>query len=240
LTASARRASVGRWILDWFKSIGLALVVWMFLRVFVVEAFTIPSGSMKNTLLVGDFLFVNKFLYGAEVPLIHKRLPVVREPRHGDILVFDSVEPTENGMKIVKRCIGVPGDTIAMRHGVVYRNGRVVPEPYAVNGDSLNDMDVVARMRMREWQVTHFAGPVPAHYAPDLHDWGPVVVPPESLFVMGDNRDDSYDGRYWGFLPRRNVRGTPLLVYFSYDAESFRKLAFVTEVRWGRLFSVPR
>jgi signal peptidase I len=143
-------------------------------------------------------------------------------------------------MKIVKRLIGVPGDTIAMRHGVVYRNGAPLSEPYAVNGDSLNGMDVVARMRMREWQVRHFAGPVPAHYAPDLHDWGPVVVPPDSLFVMGDNRDDSYDGRYWGFLPRRNVRGTPLLVYFSYDAESFRRMAFFTEVRWGRLFSVPR
>jgi signal peptidase I len=234
---SARRASIGRWFLDWFKSIALALVVWMFLRIFVIEAFTIPSGSMKNTLLVGDFLFVNKFLYGAEVPLIHKRLPMVREPRRGDILVFDSIE---EDMKIVKRLIGIPGDTIAMRHGVVYRNGKPLSEPYTISGDPLNGMDAVARMRMRDWQVKHFAGPVPARYAPDLHDWGPVVVPNDSLFVMGDNRDDSYDGRYWGFLPRRNVRGTPLLVYFSYDAESFRKMAFFTEVRWHRLFSVPR
>ena len=209
----------------------------MFLRVFVVEAFTIPSGSMKNTLLVGDFLFVNKFLYGAEVPLIHTRLPMVRDPRRGDILVFDSME---EDMEIVKRLIGIPGDTIAMQHGVVHRNGVALDEPYARNGDPQNGMDVVARTRMREWQVKHFAGPVPAHYAPDLHDWGPVVVPRESLFVMGDNRDDSYDGRYWGFLPRRNVRGTPLLVYFSYDAESHRKLPFFTEIRWGRLFSVPR
>lgn len=237
MKASRRGASIGRWFLDWFKSIALAFVVWMFLRVFVIEAFTIPSGSMKNTLLVGDFLFVNKFLYGAEVPLIHKRLPMVREPRHGDILVFDSVE---EDMKIVKRLIGVPGDTIAMRHGVVYRNGVPLTEPYAVNSDPLNGMDVIARMRMREWQVKHFAGRVPARYMPDLHEWGPVVVPPDSLFVMGDNRDDSYDGRYWGFLPRRNVRGTPLLVYFSYDAESFRRMAFFTEVRWHRLFSVPR
>jgi signal peptidase I len=235
--AATRRASIGRWFLDWFKSISLAFVVWMFLRVFIVEAFTIPSGSMKNTLLIGDFLFVNKFLYGAEVPLIHKRLPVVREPRHGDILVFDSIE---EDMKIVKRLIGLPGDTLAMHHGVVYRDGVPLTEPYAINGDPLNGMDVVARLRMRDWQVKHFAGPVPARYAPDLHDWGPIVVPADSLFMMGDNRDDSYDGRYWGFLPRRNVRGTPLLVYFSYDAESFRRLAFLTEVRWHRLFSVPR
>jgi signal peptidase I len=233
----SRTASLGRWFLDWFKSIALAFVVWMFLRVFVVEAFTIPSGSMKNTLLVGDFLFVNKFLYGAEVPLIHKRLPMIREPRRGDILVFDSVE---EDMKIVKRLIGIPGDTIAMKHGVVYRNGIALSEPYAVNGDPRSGMDDVARMRMRDWQVKHVAGAVSPTYNPNLHDWGPVVVPRESLFVMGDNRDDSYDGRYWGFLPRKNVRGTPLLVYFSYDAESLRKFAFFTEVRWSRIFSVPR
>ena len=144
-------------------------------------------------------------------------------------------------MKIVKRLIGIPGDTIAMRHGVVYRNGarahRTIRDQQR---SAARDADVVARMRMRDWQVKHFAGPVPAGYHPDLHDWGPVVVPPDSLFVMGDNRDDSYDGRYWGFLPRSNVRGTPLLVYFSYDAESYRKLAFFTQVRWRRLFTVPR
>jgi len=236
----SRRASLGRWFLDWLKSICLALVVWMFLRVFVVEAFTIPTGSMQNTLLVGDFLFVNKFLYGAEVPLIHKRLPMVREPRHGDILVFDSVDPSEKGMKIVKRCMGLPGDTIAMRHGTVYRNGVRLTEPYAVNSDPESGMDAIARLRMRDWQVEHFAGPVPAGYHPDLHDWGPVVVPPDSLFVMGDNRDDSLDGRYWGFLPRENVRGTPLLVYFSYDAASYKKMSLFSEVRWSRLFTVPR
>jgi signal peptidase I len=232
-----RGASIARWLLEWAKSIAIAAIVWLFLRTFVVEAFTIPSGSMKNTLLVGDFLFVNKFLYGAEVPLLHTHLPEVREPERGDILVFDSVE---EDIKIVKRLIGIPGDTIAMRHGVVYRNGVALKEPYAVNSDPMGSADLVERMRMREWQVKHFAGPVPARYNPDLHDWGPVVVPHDSLFVMGDNRDDSYDGRYWGFLPRANVRGRPLLVYFSYDAESFRKMAFLTRVRWGRLFTVPR
>ena len=235
--AATRGTRMARSFLDWLKSISLAFVVWMFLRIFVVEAFTIPSGSMKNTLLVGDFLFVNKFLYGAEVPLIHKRLPVVREPRRGDILVFDSVE---EDLKIVKRCIGIPGDTVAMRHGVVYRNGAAVSESYAINSDPQSGMADLDRQHMRDWQVKHFAGSVPVSYHPDLHDWGPVIVPADSLFVMGDNRDDSKDGRYWGFLPRRNVRGTPILVYFSYDAESFRKLAFFTDVRWGRLFSVPR
>ncbi|HEY4102085.1 MAG TPA: signal peptidase I [Gemmatimonadales bacterium] len=239
MTSAARRgASIARWFLEWLKSIAIALVVWLFLRTFVVEAFTIPSGSMENTLLIGDFLFVNKFLYGAEVPLIHTHLPEVREPERGDILVFDSVEG--DGMKIVKRLIGIPGDTIAMRHGTVYRNGAALDEPYAVSSDPMGSADLVARARMRDWQVKHFAGRVPPRYDPDLHDWGPVIVPHDSLFVMGDNRDDSYDGRYWGFLPRANVLGRPLLVYFSYNPESLRKMAFLTRVRWNRLFTVPR
>ena len=235
--ASRRGASIVRAFIEWFKSIAIATVVWLFLRNFVVEAFTIPSGSMENTLQVGDFLFVNKFLYGAEVPILHTHLPEVREPERGDILVFDSIE---EDMKIVKRLIGIAGDTLAMRGGVVYRNGRRLIEPYAINSNPLAGADMVSRARMREWQVKHFAGPVPPHYAPDIHDWGPIVVPPDSLFVMGDNRDDSYDSRYWGFLPRANVRGRPILVYFSYDAQSDRRLPFLTEVRWHRLFTVPR
>lgn len=236
---SGRGASLGRWFLEWTKSIAVALVVWQVLRIFLLEAFRIPSGSMQNTLLVGDFLFVNKFLYGAEVPFIHKRLPAVREPARGDIIVFDSVEEGSEDLKIVKRLIGTPGDTLEMRGGVVYRNGEALVEPYAVNSDPLRSEEPMMRRRMRDWQVQHYAGAVPLGYAPDLHDWGPVVVPPESLFVMGDNRDGSYDGRYWGFLPRLNVRGRPLLVYFSYDQESWKSFPFLTEVRWDRLFSTP-
>src|ERR671924_1969964 len=113
--AAAPTRSVVTWLWEWTKSIVVALVVWFFLRTFLVEAFRIPSGSMENTLLIGDFLFVNKALYGAEVPIIHTRLPAVREPRRDDILVFDSVE--EKGLKVVKRLIGMPGDTLYMSHG---------------------------------------------------------------------------------------------------------------------------
>lgn len=237
--AKGRGASMGRWFLEWIKSIAVALVVWQVLRIFLLEAFRIPSGSMQNTLLVGDFLFVNKFLYGAEVPFIGKRLPAVREPARGDIIVFDSVEEEQPNLKVVKRLIGIPGDTLEMRDGIVYRNGTRIEEPYAVNSDPDRSEDPAMRARMREWQVKHYAGPVPPGYQPDLHDWGPVVVPAESLFVMGDNRDGSYDGRYWGFLPRANVRGRPLLVYFSYDQESWKSFPFLTEVRWNRLFHTP-
>jgi signal peptidase I len=92
---------------------------------------------------------------------------------------------------------------------------------------------------MRRWQVSHLVGRDPATYQPDLHDWGPIVVPPDSFFMMGDNRDSSYDGRYWGFLPRLNVRGRPLIVYFSYDKNSYKPLPFLSAIRWGRLLATP-
>jgi signal peptidase I len=237
-SAAAASRSFITWLWEWTKSIVVALIVWFFLRTFLVEAFRIPSGSMENTLLVGDFLFVNKALYGAEVPIIHTRLPAVREPRRNDILVFDSVE--EEGLKVVKRLIGMPGDTLSMAHGELFRNGQKIPEPYAVHADPTRSEDAVQRAKMRDWQLPHLVQRDPASYQPDLQDWGPIVVPADSFFMMGDNRDSSYDGRYWGFLPRVNVRGRPLVVYFSYDANSWRPLPFFTEVRWGRIFTSPR
>jgi len=229
--------SFAGWLWDWVKSIAVALVVWFFLRTFLVEAFRIPSGSMENTLLIGDFLFVNKALYGAEVPLVHRRLPPVREPERNEILVFDSVE--EEGLKVVKRLIGLAGDTLAMESGQLYRNGARVDEPYAVHTDPARSEDPLQRARMRAWQVPHLVNRDTTTYQPDLQDWGPIVVPGDSLFMMGDNRDSSYDGRYWGFLPRANVRGRPLVVYFSYDPDSWRALPFFTAVRWTRIFSRP-
>ena len=145
--------SLVTWLWEWTKSIAVALVVWFFLRTFLVEAFRIPSGSMENTLLIGDFLFVNKALYGAEVPIIKTRLPAVREPERNDILVFDSVE--EEGLKVVKRLIGMPGDTLAMEKGQLYRNGKRVEEPYAVHSDPSRSEDPIQRAKMREWQLPH-------------------------------------------------------------------------------------
>jgi len=235
---AGRPQSLGRWVWEWIKSIAIALMVWLFLRTFIVEAFRIPSGSMENTLLIGDFLFVNKAVYGAEVPLVHKTLPAFREPARGDVLVFDSVE--EEGLKVVKRLVGLPGDTLAMKAGHLYRDGRAVDEPYVVHSDITKSEDLVYRSKMRQWQSKHLVGRDPASYDPDLQDWGPIVVSPDSFFMMGDNRDNSYDGRYWGFLPRGNVRGTPLIVYFSYDPGSWRPLPFFTAVRWGRIFTRPQ
>ena len=235
---AAQSRSLLTWFLEWAKSILVALVVWFFLRTFLVEAFRIPSGSMENTLLIGDFLFVNKALYGAEVPLIGARLPAVREPRRNDVLVFDSVE--DEGLKVVKRLIGMPGDTLSMENGELFRNGERVNEPYTLRSDPTRSEGPLQRAQMREWQLPHLVNRDPSTYQPDLQDWGPIVVPRDSFFMMGDNRDSSYDGRYWGFLPRRNVRGRPLIVYFSYDPSSWRALPFLTAVRWSRLFTSPK
>ena len=210
---TAQTGSIVIWFWEWTKSILVALLVWFFLRTFLVEAFRIPSGSMENTLLIGDFLFVNKALYGAEVPLIGTRLPAVREPHRNDILVFDSVE--DKGLKVVKRLIGMPGDTLSMEDGELFRNGQRVNEPYAMRSDPTRSEDPIQRAKMREWQLPHLVNRDEGSYQPDLQEWGPIVVPPDSFFMMGDNRDSSYDGRYWGFLPRANVRGRPLVVYFS-------------------------
>lgn len=222
--------------MEWAKSILVAVVVWLLLRTFLVEAFRIPSGSMENTLLIGDFLFVNKAIYGAEIPFTGKHLPAVREPLRGDVLVFDSVE--EEGLKVVKRLMGMAGDTLQMKAGAVYRNGKLLDEPYVRHDNPTKSESPEYRTKMRDWQILHLAGDT-ANYNPDLQDWGPIVVPPDSLFMMGDNRDLSYDGRYWGFLPRENVRGTPLVIYYSYDPESWKVLRPITAIRWGRLFSHP-
>jgi signal peptidase I len=231
---AARQSSAVR---EWAKSIAFAIVAWLFLRTFLVEAFRIPSSSMENTLLVGDFLFVNKAIYGPEIPLIGVHLPAFREPRRNDILVFDSVE---EDLDVVKRAVGIAGDTLEMRRGALYRNGAPVDEPYAVGSNAAKSESPAMREKMRGWQVHHLAGRDTAAYAPDLHDWGPIVVAPDSYFMMGDNRDDSYDGRYWGFLPRKNVRGTPMFVYYSFNAQGWRTAAWLTDIRWSRLLHRPR
>jgi signal peptidase I len=225
------------WLWDWAKSIAVALVVWLILRTFLIQAFRIPSGSMENTLLIGDFLFVNKALYGAEVPLIHKHLPAFREPRRNDVVVFDGVEAP---MEIVKRMVGVPGDTLSMEGGQLIRNGERLVEPYVVHASPLPMAAPEQRLQMRMWQVKYLVNRDTATYNPDLQDWGPIVVPPDSFFMMGDSRDNSHDSRMWGFLPRANVRGRPMFIYFSYDAESWKPAPFLTAIRWNRIFSRPR
>ena len=219
---------------EWAKSIVIALVIWFFLRALLVEAFRIPSGSMEGTLLVGDFLFVNKALYGAEVPIVRKRLPAFREPARYDIIVFTS--PEDSVTNVVKRVVGMPGDTLSMMGNTVYINGAPTNEPYARKQNPLADPE---DPKMRAWQVRYLVERDGRTYRPTLKNWGPIVVPPDSFFVMGDNRDNSYDSRYWGFLGRDRIDGRPLFIYYSFDKNGLLPLPFLTNIRWGRIFSTP-
>ncbi len=228
---------------EWVRALAWAVGIWLILSSFVVQAYFIPSPSMETTLMVGDVLFVNKFLFGAKIPFVNVHLPALREPRDGDIVVF--ISPIEDSI-LVKRLIGSPGDTLQMKAAVLYRNGQAVVEPYAqasLPPEHSLDQDPpgrVSRQQMRVMQLPHYIGFDPAHYLPDVHEWGPLVVPKDSLWLMGDNRDMSFDARFFGLVPRGNVRGTPIIIYYSWDAGSYRPLPFFTATRWGRIFHIPR
>ena len=208
-------------------SVGMFLV----LRTFVVEAFKIPSGSMERTLLVGDFLLVNKVVYGAEVPVLGRRLPALRTPTRGDVIVFEW--PKDRTKNFVKRLVGLPGDTLAMRDGVLIRNGMALAEPYVTHSDPEAD-PVWDEFR---WQSDFLVRTADAAvgYHPSRNNWGPLVVPQEQYFVLGDNRDNSLDSRYWGFVPDSLLRGRPEVVYFSFVPDSADDFAWLTHVRWTRL-----
>lgn len=224
-----------RVVWEWAKSVQLAIILFLVVRAFLVEAFKIPSGSMEGTLLVGDFLLVNKLVYGAEVPLLNKHLPAVREPARGDVVVFQWPEDTKKNF--VKRLVGLPFDTIEMRAGVLYRNGAPQAEPFAVR-ERENFAPAEDAFR---WQRDFVAPAVdPRRYNPTRNDWGPLVVPAAHYFVLGDNRDNSLDSRYWGFVPDSLVRGSPIFVYYSYAPDSGQTFDWLTRVRWQRLGELIR
>ena len=228
-----------------FKSIVGALAIFLVLRAFLIEAYRIPSGSMIPSLLVGDWLFVNKAIYGAHVPFSRASLPAYREPRRGDVVVFVSPYQADEASRgadptptLVKRLVGTPGDTLYMRDGLLYVNGiaqrqgfgaDTTPEPGLANSvDPLFDWQKKAGLKSSRF------GAAPAQ--PTHDNWGPLVVPPRRLFMMGDSRYNSKDSRYWGFVPRENVRGKPLFVYYSYNADdSDRPLPMLTDIRWSRI-----
>jgi signal peptidase I len=228
-----------QWVWGWVKSIVIALVIWFFLQAFLIKSFRIISDSMESTFLVGDWLFIDKALYGPVIPLTNIHLPAVKDPKDGELVVLKGVE--EPVLTIVKRVIGVAGDTIELRVDSLYRNGEYIPEPYVQHIDPTASMDPMQRQRTRNWQLPYLVDTVDRDsYMPDLRNWGPIVIPEDHLFTMGDNRDASYDGRHWGFLPRKNVLGRPMFIYYSYDPNNWRPLPFITAIRWNRLFRRPR
>ena len=221
----------------------ITVLLLLFLTTTLVQAFVIPTGSMEDTLLVGDHLLVDKLAYAPSGPVSKYILPY-EPPKRGDIIVFRY--PVDISQTFVKRCMGVPGDRIRVVNKQVYLNGEKLDEPYKVN-----KTDYIDSYR------DNFPGEPNANIYPGAIDMlqhhvvnGEVVVPPNSYFAMGDNRDSSLDSRYWGFVPRENIIGKPLIVYWSYDAptedinESSVSLRHVVDLgqhlfsktRWRRTF----
>ncbi len=243
--ANRRQSARLAFVWDWLRSVALAVALFMVIRAFFVEAFKIPTGSMEGTLLVGDFLLVNKLVYGAEVPLTGKKMPGFREPRRGDVIVFQwPVDPTT---AFVKRIVGMPGDTLSMRGGKLLLNGVLQRERYVVHtssGEKPSEEEFAwqkAFLPAANLAFTRAAlpsDPAATAYHPSRDDWGPIVVPVRNYFVLGDNRDNSLDSRYWGFVADSLVRGQPIVVYYSYNPDSARRLDWLTRVRWKRFGEV--
>jgi signal peptidase I len=184
---------------EYVEAIAIAILLALVIRTFVVQAFTIPSGSMMDTLQVGDYILVNKFLYGPTVPGVGWHVPGLRTPQRGDIVVFKY--PQDERRDFIKRIIGVPGDRVQVRGHTVTVNGEALIEPYQ--------------------RVTQPAFPrsEPPGYCGYSYGCEPTTVPPDSYFVMGDNRDNSQDSRYWGFVKFDEIKGKAFLIYWSWDGD---------------------
>jgi len=191
------------------EAILVAIIIALFIRTFVVQAFKIPSGSMKQTLQIGDHILVNKFIYGVKIPYLRKTIIPIEQPSRGDIIVFRY--PVDPDKDFIKRVIGVPGDVIEIRDKQLYRNHKKVIHDFGVHTDP---HIIPARIRPRD-------------------NFGPITVPEHSLFVMGDNRDESFDSRFWGFVDYKAVNGKAFIIYWSWDKENF-------DVRWNRIGRILR
>ena len=216
---------------EYFESIVIAVILALFVRTWVVQAFKIPTGSMENNLLIGDHLLVNKFVFGPTTGNAERALLPIRDIRRGDVIVFKY--PDEPERDFIKRVIGLPGETIELKAKKVYVDGQPLDEPYVHFLEPASDAQEITSYDVRE-------------------RYGPVTVPPNQYFVMGDNRDNSQDSRYWGFLPRHYIKGRALMIYWSYESgredyldegvgASARRLVgvvthFFTKTRWERLF----
>ena len=193
----------------------------------IIQAFKIPSGSMKDTLLIGDHLFVNKFIYGIRVPFTEKRVFKVRDVRRGDVVVFEApssaiVNPDEREHHVkkdfIKRAIGLPGDVIQIKDKKLYVNGQFQTEPYAVYKDPMVYPKTALPLSAQEYQAYWQKGRFDTLRRDQVGDnFGPITVPEKSYFVMGDNRDNSFDARFWGPMPDRLLKGKALLVYWPFS-----------------------
>jgi signal peptidase I len=236
---------------EFIASIAAVLVTGLFIITFALQAFVIPSSSMENTLLIGDHVFVDRIMLAPKTNWLGPLIPY-RHPRHDDIFVF--VSPAEPGLYVVKRVIGIPGDRIRLQDGVVYRNGERLEPPYVIRNGTYNSY----RDNFPTVPATDYDGATPAWRSelPSHIQNGELVVPPNSIFAMGDNRDVSLDSRYWGFVPYQNIVGRPMFIYWSFEqprdeytrtslSDRLRFLFtiaihFFDQTRWSRMFHVVR
>jgi signal peptidase I len=199
---TARKKSLGR---EYLEAIVVAVLLALAIRAFVVQAFSIPSGSMLSTLQIGDYLMVNKFIYGIRNPFTNKVMIPIGTPKRDDIVVF--IYPQDPEKDYIKRIVGIEGDKIQVINKKLYRNFELVESPFAVYSDP---------------NILNQPGD------PPRDNFGPVTVPPNKVFVMGDNRDHSYDSRFWGFVDLGAIRGKAFIIYWSWDRQTLRP-------RWDRL-----
>jgi len=185
-------------IREYAESIAIAVLLALVIRTYLVQAFKIPSGSMEDTLAIGDHLLVSKFIYGTKIPFVDTRVLTVRDPHQGDVIVFEY--PEDPSKDFIKRVVGVPGDVVEGKDKKVYVNGKHYENPHEVH----KEKDIIPKeMNPRD-------------------TFGPLTVPPDSYFVMGDNRDRSYDSRFWKFVRRDQIKGLAFIKYWSWDSEKTR------------------
>ncbi len=189
---------------EYIEAIIVAILIAVFIRTFIMQAYKIPSRSMVPKLVVGDHLLVNKFIYGVKIPYFRKTIIPITDPQRGDIVVF--IYPNDRSKDFIKRVIGVAGDKIEIKNKKIFLNGKEYTDSYGIYSDSVTYPGV---MQPRD-------------------NFGPVTVPAASLFVMGDNRDESADSRYWGFVDLKDVEGKALIIYWSWNSEDHN-------LRWQRI-----
>jgi len=182
---------------EYTESIIVAVILALIIRTFFVQAFKIPSGSMEDTLLIGDHLLVSKFLYGTKIPFTDSKILKIRDPKRGDVIVFEY--PEDPSKDFIKRVIGTPGDVVEGKDKKVFVNGKLYEKPHEIH---------------KETEI------IPKAQNP-RDTFGPVTVPTDSYFVMGDNRDRSYDSRFWGFVKSSKIKGKAFIKYWSWDNDKF-------------------
>lgn len=208
-------------IIEYTEAIIVAIIAALIIRAMIVQSYRIPTGSMEDTLLVGDFLLANKFVYGSKIPILGWKLPAFKEPKQGDVIVFKF--PLNPKVNYIKRCVAVEGQTVEIRDKILYVDGKRYPDPIH---SKFEDSHIQPR--------DLFDPDIKPKGSGNRDNYGPVIVPEDHLFVMGDNRDNSLDSRYWGFLSKDLVVGEAMILYFSWEPE-IKLYKIFKKIRWSRI-----